>query len=173
MAFIGSWHTLPFLSNMHSLQHALFLSLESRKKNRKWHIPRKFCLEHFWVNRPFNSPYLHQHFLSWGHMEELYLHSTLGRSLQSDVQQRSLLRWISPGSHSSPSSTREFPHTLLFLSLKQVEALAFRLFTIDFLLQFENNYRGAPKQNTYKLITWRCEQWHQAEFTSTKDVLCC
>lgn len=78
-------------------------------------------------------------------MAELYLHSTLGRSLQSAVQQRSLLRWSSPGSHSSPSSTREFPHTLLFLSLKQMEALAFRLCNIDFLLQSENNYRGAPK----------------------------
>jgi len=86
-------------------------------------------------------------------MEELYLHSKLGRSLQSDVQQRSLLRWSSPGSHSSPTSTREFPHTLLFLSLKQAGALRVRLFTMDLLLQFENNYSGAQKQNTYKLIT--------------------
>lgn len=83
-------------------------------------------------------------------MEELYLHCTLGRSLQFDAQQRSLLRWSSPGSHSSPSSTREFPHTLLFLSLKQVEALALRLFAMECLLQLEKNYRKAQKQNAYK-----------------------
>ncbi len=80
-------------------------------------------------------------------MEKLYLHCTLGRSLQFGVQQWSLLRWSSPGSHSSPSSTREFPHTLLFLSLKQMGALAFRLIAMALLLQFENNYREAQKLN--------------------------
>lgn len=75
----------------------------------------------------------------YGHRELLYLHTAAGLSLQVDVQQLSSFRFSSPGSHSSPSSTLEFPHTLLFLSLKQVEALDISCFAIDSLLQVENN----------------------------------
>lgn len=62
------------------------------------------------------------------------------------MQQLSSLRCSSPGSHSSPSSTLEFPHTLLFLSLKQVEALDLSRFAMEILLQFENIYREARKK---------------------------
>lgn len=68
-----------------------------------------------------------------------HLHLALPRSLHSDVQQRSLLMCSSPGSHSSPSSTREFPHTLMFLSRKHTGALALRRFTMELLLQLENS----------------------------------
>lgn len=46
---------------------------------------------------------------------------------------------ISPGSHSSPCSTREFPHTLMFLSLKQEVALERSRFTMERLLQLEKS----------------------------------
>lgn len=47
-----------------------------------------------------------------------HLHCTPGLSVQSLLQQVSLLRYMMPGSHSSPSSTLEFPHTLLLRSWK-------------------------------------------------------
>lgn len=68
------------------------------------------------------------------------LHWAPGLSLHSGVQQWSELMCSSPGSHSSPCSTREFPHTLTFLCLKQVEALDLRRFTMERLLQLEKSW---------------------------------
>lgn len=70
-----------------------------------------------------------------------YLHCDLCLNLQSDEQQGSSLRWSSPGSHCSPSSTLEFPHTLLFLSLKHTGALKRNVFPTDILLQLEKRFR--------------------------------
>lgn len=70
-----------------------------------------------------------------------YLHCASRLNLQSDEQQRSSLRWRSPGSHSSPSSTLEFPHTLLFLSLKHIGALKRNVFPTEILLQLENCFK--------------------------------
>lgn len=71
-----------------------------------------------------------------------YLHCALRLNLQSDEQQGSSLMWRSPGSHSSPSSTLEFPHTLLFLSLKHTGALKRNVFPTEILLQLEKRWRG-------------------------------
>lgn len=51
-----------------------------------------------------------------------------------------------PGSHSSPGSTREFPHTLMFRLRKQDGALDWRRFRMDRLLQLENNWRTGEGQ---------------------------
>lgn len=74
-----------------------------------------------------------------------YLHCAPGLNLQSDEQQGSLLMWRSPGSHSSPSSTLEFPQTLLFLSLKHTGALKRNVFPTEILLQLEKRLRGEGK----------------------------
>lgn len=65
------------------------------------------------------------------------LHLAVGLNWQSEVQQGSSLRWSSPGSHCSPSSTREFPQTLLFLTLKHEGALERSVFPTEILLQLE------------------------------------
>lgn len=52
-------------------------------------------------------------------------------NLHSAVQQGSSLRWSRPGSHSSPASTLELPHTLLFLSLKHTGALKRNVFPTE------------------------------------------
>lgn len=70
-----------------------------------------------------------------------HLHWAPGLSLQSGVQQRSELMCSSPGSQSSPGSTREFPHTLTFRVLKQDGALDLSRFTMECLLQFEKNWK--------------------------------
>ncbi len=66
------------------------------------------------------------------------LHWAPARRRQSVVQQRSELMCSSPGSHSSPCSTRELPHTLMFLCLKQDGAFDLRRITMERLLQLEN-----------------------------------
>lgn len=68
------------------------------------------------------------------------LHSAPALSLHSGVQQRSEFRCSSPGSHSSPCSTREFPHTLMFLCLKQNGALDLSRLTMERLLQLEKSW---------------------------------
>lgn len=52
-----------------------------------------------------------------------HLHWTPSFSVQLLLQQVSLFRYMMPGSHSSPSSTLEFPHTLLLRSWKHSWAL--------------------------------------------------
>lgn len=69
-----------------------------------------------------------------------YLHCAPNLNLQSEVQHGSSLRWSSPGSHSSPFSTLEFPHTLLFLSLKHTGALKRNVFPMEILLQLEKRF---------------------------------
>lgn len=71
------------------------------------------------------------------------LHRAPGFSVQLALQQRSELMFSSPGSHSSPCSTRELPHTLVFRSLKQNRALVFRRFRMERLLQFEKSWTHA------------------------------
>ena len=64
------------------------------------------------------------------------------------MQQRSELMFRSPGSHSSPCSTREFPHTWTFLSLKHDSALDLRRFTMERLLQFEKTWTHETDSGT-------------------------
>lgn len=52
-----------------------------------------------------------------------HLHWTPSFNVQLLLQQVSLFRYMMPGSHSSPSSTLEFPHTLLLRSWKHSWAL--------------------------------------------------
>lgn len=86
--------------------------------------------------------------------ERAHLHLAVGRSLQSEVQQRSSLMCSSPGSHSSPCSTLLFPHTLLFLSLKHTGALFLRRFTMEILLQLEKSWGIQNK------VMSHVQNWH-------------
>lgn len=78
----------------------------------------------------------------------LYLHCAPSLSRQLLVQQLSEVMCSSPGSHSSPCSTREFPHTLTFLSRKQDGALERRRFTMDRLLQVEKSWTNTRTHTT-------------------------
>lgn len=77
-----------------------------------------------------------------------YLHCTPFFSLQLAVQQGSSLRWRSPGSHSSPSSTRELPHKFLVRTLKHCGALTFRVRLTEALLQLENRWNKQRCKDT-------------------------
>lgn len=77
-----------------------------------------------------------------------YLHLAPSFSLQSAEQQGSASWYKRPGSHSSPSSTLEFPHTLLLRSLKHSWALISMVLWMDFLLQLENIYRVTGEKSS-------------------------
>lgn len=77
-----------------------------------------------------------------------YLHLAPSFSLQSAEQQGSASWYKRPGSHSSPSSTLEFPHTLLLRSLKHSWALTSMVLWMDFLLQLENIYRVTGEKSS-------------------------
>lgn len=84
--------------------------------------------------------------IHWHRTSFSYLHCTPGFSLHSYVQQESSLRWRRPGSHSSPSSTLELPHTLLFLSVKHSGALKRSVLPTELLLQEEKCFEGERKE---------------------------
>lgn len=93
-----------------------------------------------------------------------YLHCEPNLNLHSDEQHGSSLRWRSPGSHSSPFSTLEFPHTLLFLSLKHTGALKRNVFAMEILLQLEKRFGGEGKVDGLNLtrsgcFLLNCERW--------------
>lgn len=81
-----------------------------------------------------------------------YLHLAPSFSLQSAEQQGSASWYKRPGSHSSPSSTLEFPHTLLLRSLKHSWALISMVLWMDFLLQLENIYRVTGKKAALSVL---------------------
>lgn len=140
VALMGSWHGFPTFSYIQFLQQALFLSLPMTQEHQ--HTMNVGAQVTGPTVKQCNISFIkdeQKHIPIKSHTRALYLHCFEGRSLQSNVQQRSVWRWTRPGSHSSPSSTREFPHTLLFLSLKHEGPLCLRLFTIDILLQLENS----------------------------------
>lgn len=103
----------------------------------------------------------------------LYLHLAPFLSLQLAVQQGSSLRWRSPGSQSSSSSTREFPHSLVLLSLKHWWAFNFKVLLTEDLLQLE---KCCEKKQLYQAYSnglvheyipkaWRC-------LVSTHHIIC-
>lgn len=132
---MGSWQISPLASNWHFLQQALFLSLNTergfRSEVRGQRGERERDKTREWSKTTCVSD----------------LHWAPSLSLHSAVQQRSELMCSSPGSHSSPCSTREFPHTLMFLSLKQDWAFDFRRFSIERLLQLENSWTHKRELN--------------------------
>lgn len=82
-----------------------------------------------------------------------YLHLAPSFSLQSAEQQGSACWYKRPGSHSSPSSTLEFPHTLLLRSLKHSWALISMVLWMDFLLQLENIWRIIKRKSSTEECT--------------------
>lgn len=82
-----------------------------------------------------------------------YLHLAPSFSLQSAEQQGSTRWYKRPGSHSSPSSTLEFPHTLLLRSLKHSWALTSMVLWMDFLLQLENIWRIIKRKSSTEECT--------------------
>lgn len=138
VALMGSWHGFPNFSYIQFLQQALFRSLPTKQERQQ---ANTWCAFYAWIKQKNRRSFISVPSQVWfhSHMRELYLHCFLGFSLQSKVQQGSVWRYTSPGSQSSPSSTREFPHTLLFLSLKHDGPLSLSLFTMDILLQLENS----------------------------------
>ncbi len=145
VALMASWHLTLARSNLQFLQQGLFLSLW-REHRHDACVTQRFSdiLSSFPCVSVYQVFYT-IHYVFW----MSYLHCAPCLNLQSNEQQRSSFRCRSPGSHSSPSSTLEFPHTLLFLSLKHTGALKLNVFPTEILLQLEKRLKKGKRSRQW------------------------